>query len=215
MKAIILGSTGLVGRHITEALLAKSEITEILVLTRRPYPVSHPKIISQIVDFERSHEWLKEVKGDVLFSALGTTIRDAGSKRGQYKVDHDYQYDVARAAAENGVKTYVLISSVNADSRSPFFYLRMKGELEEHISKLPYTSINILRPGPLKGHREKKRLNEIIANKVLESLPGFLVTPGLHPVDAGNVALVAITAGLMASAGVHIIGPRQILSGIV
>lgn len=209
MKALVIGSTGLVGKEITNLLLNDHEVH---TFSRRSSGITHPNLHEHLVDFDKIGEWKHLLKGDVLFSALGTTLKTVGSKSAQYKIDHDYQLEVATAAALNGVASYSLISSVNADSSSMFFYLRMKGELEDKVSKLSFKSINILRPGPLKGFREKERLGEVVSTKVLDLLPDVLVTPGIRPVAAFKVAKKSVNAGLAQINGVRIIGPKEILS---
>ena len=89
------------------------------------------------------------MKGDVLFSCLGTTRKDAGSKAAQWKVDYDYQYSFAKAARENGVECYVLVSAMNASSNSGFFYSRMKGELDDDVTKLGFPRLLIFKPPSL------------------------------------------------------------------
>jgi uncharacterized protein YbjT (DUF2867 family) len=210
MKVIIIGATGLVGGELTKLLIAHPLVTEVEVFSRRDLGMTHPKLKVHIVDFERMDLWRNKLRGDVLFSALGTTLKKAGSKEKQYLVDHDYQLKVSESAAMNGVKTYVLISSVNADPKSPFFYLRMKGELENKIATLPFYSINILRPGPLKGEREGVRLNEVLTNKLLDLVPQSLLTPGLRPIEALKVSQVALKAALQSERGIHVIGPGDI-----
>ena len=74
----------------------------------------------------------------MLFSALGTTIRAAGSREAQYRVDHGYQYRVAEAARRNGVRTLVLVSAAGASPASRIFYSRMKGELERDVEALGF-----------------------------------------------------------------------------
>lgn len=210
MKAIVIGATGLVGKSIIEQLLVKNEVTEVLVFARRSTGIQHSKLNEKIIDFGKMKDWGHEVKGDALFSALGTTIKTAGSKEAQYLIDHDYQLGMARHAAQNGVKNYVLISSVNASATSPFFYLKMKGELDEEVMKLPFDSISILRPGPLKGHREHPRLMEEISTSILSLLP---VNAGMKPVDGHQVAKVAIDHGLKSIAGKRILEAKAILRG--
>jgi len=210
MKVIIIGATGLVGKSILSQLLARTEISEIKVFVRRSTGISNPKLSENIVDFEKVNDWKNEIQGDVLFSALGTTLKTVGTKEAQYRIDHDYQLMVAIAAAANGVSSYVLISSVNASSKSPFFYLRMKGELEDKIKTLFFKSVSILRPGPLKGHREKPRLMEEISTAILSKLP---VRSGMKPVDGDQVAKVAINCGLNAKTGVEILEAKTILQG--
>jgi uncharacterized protein YbjT (DUF2867 family) len=212
MKAIVIGATGLVGRHMTEILLSDPRISEVLVFTRRQLPLSNPKLITRIVDFDKIEEWKDQVQGDVLFSALGTTLKTVGSKEAQYKIDHDYQLHVAQAAAANNVTAYVLISSVNASSKSPFFYLKMKGELEDKVRQLKFKSVFVLRPGPLKGHREKERLNEVLSIGILDHLPKFLVAPTMRPVDGEQVAKVSVKLGLSGAPGFRFVEAKEILN---
>lgn len=210
MKAIVIGATGLVGRSIISQLLVKPEISEVKVFARRSAGIQNPKLSEHIIDFEKVNDWKDKVSGDVLFSALGTTLKTVGSKEAQYRIDHDYQLMVAVAAAANGVSSYVLISSVNATSKSPFFYLKMKGELEDKISTLKFKSVSILRPGPLKGHRENPRTMEVISTAILSRLP---VGSGMKPVDGDQVAKVAINCGLAGKPGVEILEAKAILHG--
>ena len=65
-----------------------------------------------------------------MFSALGTTKKDAGGKDQQYEIDYTYQYKFAKIAAENGVGQFSLVSSVGANAKSSFFYPKIKGALE-------------------------------------------------------------------------------------
>jgi uncharacterized protein YbjT (DUF2867 family) len=211
MKVIVIGSTGLVGNHILKELLGDERVTSILAFVRRSFAITHPKLEVRVVDFNQITQWESEIRGDVLFSSLGTTLRAAGSKENQYLIDHDYQFSIAQSAAINGVTKLVLISSVNADPKSIFFYLRMKGELEEKVAHLPFKSIFILRPGPLVGLREKPRWTEEVSTTFLKILPKALVSPGMIPISGEKVAKAAVMKGLSQEAGVHILGPRFLL----
>lgn len=210
MKAIVIGATGLIGRSLIHQLLENPDVSGVLIFARRSSRIEHPKLKEEIVNFDEVGQWKNKVQGDVLFSAMGTTLKTVGSKEAQFRIDHDYQLFVAEAAAHNGVKNYVLISSVNASSRSPFFYLKMKGQLEDKIRKLPFQSVTILRPGPLTGHREKPRMMEEVSTTILSVLP---VPSGMKPVEGDQVAKVAIDYGLKGRAGVSIIEAKAILHG--
>lgn len=211
MKAIVIGSTGLVGRHIVQKLLNLDSVSEVQVFARRSLNQSHPKLTEEIVDFERISEWQDKINGDILYSAFGTTLRAAHSKEKQFHIDHDYQLNVAKAAMQNGVKAFVLISTVNANPDSSFFYLRMKGQIEEEVKKLPFLSISILRPGPLTGTREKPRFSEIFSTTILDLL-SKLVKLKIEPVDSSVVADVAVQAGIKSEKGMRIISPQEILA---
>src|SRR5215213_7489402 len=129
MTAIVIGATGLVGSELTKLLSANEQFDRIKVFTRRPLEVKHPKIEEYVINFDYPDQWKGLVTGDVLFSALGTTLKQAGSKGAQFKVDYKYQYNFAKAASENGVANYVLISAAGASPSSRIFYSRMKGNL--------------------------------------------------------------------------------------
>jgi uncharacterized protein YbjT (DUF2867 family) len=205
MEVLVIGATGLVGKEMVLQLLETAEVVRVSAFVRRKTGVVHSKFSEEIVDFDNIQSWSHLLKGDVLFSALGTTLKTVGSKEAQYKIDHDYQLQVAEAAAKNNVKAYVLISSVNANKKASIFYLKMKGELEDKIQRLPFSSITILRPGPLKGVREKSRLGEVISTGILERLPRLLIPKSFIPVLGSTVAKRSIFYGLRGEKGMKIV----------
>jgi uncharacterized protein YbjT (DUF2867 family) len=158
--ALVIGATGLVGRQLVEKLLTDQAFEKVVVFGRRSCGMASPKLQEHIIDFDRPEQWQHLVKGDVLFSSLGTTLAKAGSKDAQYKIDHSYQFQFAAAAARNAVPVYVLVSSAGANPHGRFFYMRMKGELERDVKELAFSSVVIIKPGPLQGKRNEKRLGE-------------------------------------------------------
>ncbi|GLR17151.1 NAD(P)H-binding protein [Portibacter lacus] len=183
MKAIVIGATGLVGSSLVEQLITNESYDEIRILHRRTTGFEDAKIKESVIDFDQPESFRDKVKGDVLFSALGTTMKTAGSKEAQYKVDYEYQYEVAKMAAEKGVPTYVLVSSSGADSSSSIFYTRMKGELEDAVLKLPFKKVILLQPSVLDGDRQEKRLGEkvgIVVGKLLAWVPGIRKYRPIH-----------------------------------
>ena len=146
MKALVIGSTGATGIELTKQLIEQEEFTEIHVFVRNIPTINHPKLNVHKVDFNEINIWSEKLKGDVLFLAMGTTLKTAGSKEAQYKVDVTYQFETAKAAANNNVPKLILVSSTGANQNSIFFYPKIKGELEEMVKKLNFKSIYILRP---------------------------------------------------------------------
>jgi len=126
--ANVIGASGLVGKELVKQILDHDEFEKVRIFVRRPSGINHPKLEEQIIDFEQPDSWRPLVKGDVLFSTLGTTIKTAKTKENQYRVDFTYQYEFAKAASENGVPNYLLVSSMGADPKSSVFYSRIKGE---------------------------------------------------------------------------------------
>lgn len=190
----MIGATGLVGSALTGLLLEDARFDRMHVFVRRSTGRQHPKLEEHIVNFDALPEWQHLLTGDVLFSSLGTTLKQANSKEAQYKVDFTYQFDVAEAAAVNGVPDYVLVSSAGASPHSRIFYSRMKGELEEAVKTFSFAHIHILQPGILQGERDEFRLGERIGVGML-SMTRYI--PGLQkykPIPAETVAQAMINA---------------------
>lgn len=200
--ALVIGATGLVGFQLVKQLVEDKSFSRVVVFTRRSTGLANPKLEEKLIDFDHPEQWQHLVKGDVLFSALGTTLAKAGSKKAQYKVDHGFQFQFAAAAARNAVPSYVLVSSAGASPKSRAFYLRMKGELERDVKGLLFKSLILIKPGPLCGVRPEKRLGETIGVAVI----GFFNRLGLfskyRPIGGGEVARAMIRAYNQASPGV-------------
>ena len=213
-KAFVLGATGLVGREVVSGLLAADRFSSVTAFVRRPGALKKigipesPKLIEHQVDFselgKQPINWFQTLApGDeaVLFSALGTTIKQAGSKEQQYLVDFTYQFEVAkeftRVTSEQKLTShYVLVSASGANSKSLLFYLRIKGQLEEAVHELELSQIVILRPSLLLGKRETKRLGESTAERFFELIQkmGVSLPPSIRPIHAKDVAKQALRA---------------------
>ena len=187
-KAIVLGATGMVGTQLIQLLIENKEYSEIVSLVRRESGIRNLKLKEHIINFDEPDKWSNYVTGDVLFSALGTTIGQAKTQDAQFKVDVTYQFAVAQIAAQKGVSHYVLISAAGANSKSKNFYLRMKGELEKSIQTLPFDIISILRPGLLAGDRIQNRPGEKISFFILNALNKLGLFKRYRPIQATQVA---------------------------
>lgn len=192
--ALVIGATGLVGAQLLKLLLEDKEYNKVKVFGRRSLGIVHPKLEEYVVNFETPDEWREKVKGDVLFSALGTTKAKAGSKERQYEIDYTYQYNTAVTAATNGVTDYVLVSAANANMHSSFFYPRIKGELEDAISKLPFRAISIIQPNLLYGNRKEKRTLEDLGYHIFKGFNSIGLFKSRQPISALEVAKAMLHA---------------------
>ena len=186
--AIVIRATGLIGSHLTNKLLEDSRYAKVKTFSRRSIDFVHPKLEEEIVDFEKLSEWKSKISGDELFSALGTTIKKAGSKEAQFKIDFTYQYLVAKAAFDNGVGSYLLVSSIGANTKSRNFYLKIKGALEENISRLHFKHIFIFQPSLLTGVRIEKRFGENFSAPILKIISVLPFFKKYKPIQADIVA---------------------------
>lgn len=187
MKTLLIGATGATGRDLLKLLLAENAADSVDIFVRRDPGIVHPKLTVHIIDFEKPESWSHLVKGDVLFSCLGTTRKDAGSKNAQWRVDYDYQYWFAKAAKENGVGCYVLVSAMNASSKSGFFYSRMKGQLDEDVAKLGFPELLIFKP-PSLIRKGSDRKMEKVSVKVIGFFNRLGLLKSIKPMSTETLA---------------------------
>jgi len=210
--AIVIGATGLIGKHLTNLLLDNPAYSIVKVFVRKSSNISNPKLEEHIVNFDEIAKWKDKITGNELFSAMGTTIRKAKSTTVQYKVDVTYQFEFAKAASENGVRGYFLVSSSGANANSKFFYMRIKGELEEKVKLLPFNKIRIFRPSLLLGNRDDKRFGEKAAERLLKIVvPLFPFLKNQRPIEGEKVArAMMISANDLDIERVKIFEPQEI-----
>lgn len=200
MKVLVIGATGATGKELVGKLLDDPDFHEIHAFSRRNLSVTHPKLTVHVIDFEKPEDWRYLVKGDVAFSCLGTTLKDAGSKANQWKVDHDYQLDFAKAAKENQVEDYILVSSYGANSKSKLFYSRMKGALEEAVKALHFNKITIFQPGMLE-RKESERSGEVLGGKIIKFANKLGILTSQKPLPTEVLAQAMINAAKIKSNG--------------
>jgi len=200
---MIVGSTGLVGRHALQIALAHAGVDQVIAPVRKPAAV-HPKLYAPVVDFDALPVDASWWAVDAVVCALGTTMRIAGSQEAFRRVDHEYPLAVARLARQHGAATFVLNSAMGADADSRIFYSRVKGEVERDLATLGFRSLTFVRPGLIGGEREEFRAGERAATVVLGAL---------HPVlpkrwrinPAERIAQAMIDAAVSARPGVHVV----------
>ena len=210
LVAIVIGATGAIGNDLVEQLQKDDNFKSVEVFVRRSVDFGSPKFHVHVIDFDQPETWKNEVKGDVLFSCLGTTIKQAGSEESQWKIDHDYQLEFAKAAHENGVKKYILVSSVGADKDSRIFYLKMKGTLEENVKKLGISSVTILQPPGL-IRKNSDRFGEKFLINVLQFANSFGLFKDQKPMKTESVAAAMINIAKSDFEGQRTISAQNIL----
>lgn len=204
--AILIGATGLIGGFVLQQLLADERYRNVKVLVRKRMSLTHRKMEQHIISFDHPEEYKALVKGDDLFCCLGTTIRIAGSKEAFHKVDFTYPVTFGKIAAANGVKQYLVVSSVGANARSSNFYLRVKGEVEEALQEFRFHSLVILRPSMLLGPRKEFRLGELIGRFFMQLFFFFFIGTlrKYRAIQAQTVAKGMVNLAVKDLEGVHV-----------
>lgn len=211
LSVMVVGATGLVGRECLRLLLSDSGFDRVIVVTRRPLSpeVRSPKLETHVVDFEHLNEYDELFRVDAILCALGTTIRQAGSRTRFRTVDYEYPLAFAKLGRRVGCKHFLVVSALGANPRSRVFYNRVKGELEDALRTLGYPRLTIVRPSLLLGPRAELRLGEEVAKRVTRWL-GPLVPRAFKPVEARAVATTLVRAAQEPGSGVRVIESGEI-----
>jgi len=207
--ALIAGANGLTGSYLLEQLLESDRYDRVKALVRRPLDREHSKLEPIVFDYDHPEPEL--IEADHVYCCLGTTMKKAGSKEAFRKVDHDYPLEIARMAYRNGARRFALVSAVGANSRSMFYYNRVKGQLEADLQEIPFQSVYIMRPSMLLGPRKEKRTGEELGKAVMKPL-SFLFPSNMKPVHVSQVAACMVDHMNRDEPGVHVIPSGQMLA---
>ena len=214
--ALLAGASGLVGGHCLRLLLASTRYERVIAVVRSRLPAEfdHPRLTELVVDFSRLGDVRKRLVADDVFCALGTTMRQAGSQRRFREVDFEYPLKLAQLLRSAGARHFSIVSAKGASPRSPFFYSRVKGEVEAGLVSMGWPSLAIVRPSLIGGSRNPPRPFERLAERLLRFAPRSLRTvpaeqiaramlgcaieqrPGTRIVESVDIAALAQAAAL-------------------
>jgi uncharacterized protein YbjT (DUF2867 family) len=182
--SLLAGATGLIGRALLKQLIADSSISKITVLSRRPVameglgrPSELAKVEVIVASLDDMALALEEVKADMVFCTLGTTIKIAKTKEAFRKVDYEYPLSLAHFAERTDAALFSVVTAMGASSDSAFFYSRVKGELQEQLVKLSIPHIQVFQPSLLLGERSEARPGEALGAWVSKGLQFAMVGP--------------------------------------
>jgi uncharacterized protein YbjT (DUF2867 family) len=175
---LVAGATGLVGREILAALLADKTVAAVHCVGRRAPGVTHAKLTAHVLELNALPALARV---DECFIALGTTIKVAGSEAAFQAVDLDAVVAVASAALSSGAKKLGVVSAMGADAKSRVFYNRIKGEMEQSLTRIGFSSLVIARPSLIDGDRAALGQSERAGEGV-----GLLLARGLRPLLPAN-----------------------------
>ncbi|WP_435946331.1 NAD(P)H-binding protein [Dryocola sp. BD586] len=170
-RVLMTGATGLVGGHLLRLLNDEPRVTNIVAATRRPLPPMRKLFNPHDPQLSDALAQATEPV-DIVFCCLGTTMREAGSKEAFVLADYTLVVDTALTGQRLGASHMLVVSSMGANSASPFFYNRVKGKMEEALTAQNWPRLTIVRPSMLLGHRESQRFNESFFAPLFKILPG-------------------------------------------
>ena len=165
--AVIIGATGAVGKEILKEILADNFYNKVYILGRESIGKlgDEERLTKIIVDFENLNFDTSILEDADIFASLGTTIKIAGSKENQRKIDVDYTVNFSKLC-EGKVRSFNVVSAIGANSKSKNFYNSLKGELEDKLKVMNLGVLRIFQPSLLISKRNDKRFLEELFMKV-------------------------------------------------
>lgn len=204
MKVIITGATGMVGEGVLFECLTNPLVSEVLVIGRKTYDLTHPKLKELIVsDFStiKDHtELLKKFDG--CFFCAG--VSSVGENEENFtKKTYDFVIPFATISSEiNPEMTFIYVSGNRTDSseKGKVMWARVKGRTENALMKLPFKGQYNFRPALMKASKGQKNAKTIY--KILGPLIApFFPVKTLKLSEVGRAMINAVSKGY----------PKQIL----
>ena len=193
--AVIIGATGAVGKEILKEILGTEYYERIYVLGRNSITSlsDEERLTKIIIDFENINFDTNILENADVFASLGTTIKIAGSKENQRKIDVDYTVNFAKLC-EGKVRSFNVVSAIGANSKSKNFYNSLKGELEDKLKEMNLRTLRIFQPSLLISKRDDNRFLEEIFMKVAPIFQFVLKgkTKKYSPIEASLLGKVIV-----------------------
>ena len=196
---MLAGGTGVVGKELLRQSRARGDY--LIAVGRRPTGLADEELV---IDFNALPQL---PRADIAICALGTTIKNAGSRDAFRAVDHGAVLAYAKSALEAGIEHFMVVTAVGADPTSSVFYSRVKGEIQQDLCDLGFSRLDVLQPGLLRGERQEKRPVESMM-KALAPIADRLMTGSwrryrsIHPAAVAE-CLLTLTSATEAGVFIH------------
>ncbi|KAI1310675.1 NAD(P)-binding protein [Xylaria venustula] len=207
--ASVIGSTGLVGHQILKTLLEIDACDKVYTISRRAPKTETSAKLNATIEADTT-KWASRFSAfspvpKTVYSALGTTRAQAGGIQNQWKIDHDLNIELAKAAHAAGTQTFVFVSSAGTRGLGSQIapYSKMKVGVEDAIKGLGFEHAIILRPGFLIGDREVAHTGGAFLGAAFRAVGTYLGQGAKDKFaqDGEVVARAAVNAAILAGEG--------------
>ena len=160
IRAIITGTTGMVGEGVLQECLVHPDVEKVLVVNRRPCGITHPKLTEILHnDFLDISPISDQLTGyNACFFCLG--VSSLGMKKPDYyRLTYTLTMHFAGILAnQNPDMTFCYVSGAGTDSseKGRVNWARVKGKTENDLMKLPFKKSYAFRPGFMLPARDAK-----------------------------------------------------------
>ena len=198
MNIILTGATGMVGEGVLLECLENPAVTKVLVVGRRAYDLSHPKLSELVVpDFLKTHEFADKLKGyDACFFCAG--ISSIGLSEEKYtEITYDTTLTFAKAVlAQNSNSVFIYVSGKSTDSseQGKIMWARVKGKTENDLIKLGFKGVYNFRPALMTPTPGQKSIGTF--QKILFHVFKYLMAKTIISLqDVGRAMIHAVQRG--------------------
>lgn len=160
LKIIITGATGMVGEGVLLHCLQSKDVSDVLIINRKAYPVKHPKLKELIVkDFNLLNEFSDQISGyDACFYCAG--ISSVGVNEVDYTaVTYTTTLHFANVLlATNPQLIFHFITGAHTNANGSQMWQRVKGNTEKALILLGFKGQYNYRPGFMKPVRNQQNV---------------------------------------------------------
>ena len=207
-SCLVVGGTGLVGKHLVKELEASNDFDLVYVLVRKKQFTGTKKTKEIFFDFTDKERIQTLEPVNHVFCCLGTTIKKAGSKANFIQVDHDYPLAFAAAAKKWESSIFSIITAAGVSPESKIFYNNVKGQLEKKLKSLELFSTLIFRPSLLLGERKEFRLGEKIGSGIAK-VTSWMTPKTYRAIHCKAVAKAMLAESFADKTGFNIISNKS------
>jgi len=188
----------MVGEGVLLECLEDTDVSEVLIVSRRHYDLSHPKLKEFLVpDFLHLENHAEQLTGyDACFYCAG--ISSIGMKEADYKkITYDTTISFAKTVLQKNpglVFTFVSGRSTDSSEQGKVMWARVKGKTENDLMKLGFRGAYNFRPAlmlPTPGQKSMKTSYKILASILKYVMPKSTLTLK----QVGKAMIHAVTKG--------------------
>ena len=159
-SAIVLGSTGNVGRQIVNLLAASPAVRQVVVVNRRQTGefkglVKVREVLVPDVDTlpKAAEAAAREAGATVAFCAIGVGKGSRKMPQAEVrKVEVQYPEAFAKGCKAGGVLSMGLLTAAGSDIKSSFSYVRIIGEKEKAVTDVGIPALGVFKPSVILGN---------------------------------------------------------------
>lgn len=196
LRVIITGATGMVGEGVLLHCLQSDEVSEVLMINRKTYEISHPKLKELLVpDFNKLDDYSNQLDGfDSCFYCAG--VSSIGMNEDDYTfITYDTTLNFAKVLVSlNPEMVFNFVSGSHTKTNGAQMWQRVKGRTEEALMTLGFKGQYNFRPGFMKPVHGQKNVRWFF-KPVIAVFPYIFPKQSLKLEEVGQAMINSFSKG--------------------